>query len=97
MFTDRRKSCWSEIQPNQLPLPTIKTTQPKTCEQIFCFVFMYQLEVGFVSFLGDLDGMKNSPVNGPGTPRDDLPPVSGTGDMGAYNLPYQDNVSQISL
>lgn len=41
--------------------------------------------------------MKNSPVNGPGTPRDDLPPVSGTGDMGAYNLPYQDNVSQISL
>ncbi|XP_071132126.1 single-stranded DNA-binding protein 3-like isoform X46 [Mytilus edulis] len=24
---------------------------------------------------GDIDGMKNSPVNGPGTPRDDLPPV----------------------
>ena len=46
---------------------------------------------------GDIDAMKNSPVNGPGTPRDDLPPVSGTGDMGAYNLPYQDNVSQISL
>ncbi|XP_076116952.1 single-stranded DNA-binding protein 3-like isoform X8 [Mytilus galloprovincialis] len=23
---------------------------------------------------GDIDGMKNSPVNGPGTPRDDLPP-----------------------
>ncbi|XP_071132027.1 single-stranded DNA-binding protein 3-like isoform X35 [Mytilus edulis] len=41
---------------------------------------------------GDIDGMKNSPVNGPGTPRDDLPPVSGTGDMGAYNLAYQDNV-----
>ncbi|XP_071131850.1 single-stranded DNA-binding protein 3-like isoform X15 [Mytilus edulis] len=40
---------------------------------------------------GDIDGMKNSPVNGPGTPRDDLPPVSGTGDMGAYNLAYQDN------
>lgn len=50
------------------------------------------------TFVGDIDGMKNSPVNGPGTPRDDLPPpVSGTGDMGAYNLPYQDNVSQISL
>ncbi|XP_071131991.1 single-stranded DNA-binding protein 3-like isoform X31 [Mytilus edulis] len=41
---------------------------------------------------GDIDGMKNSPVNGPGTPRDDLPPVSGTGDMGAYNLAYQDNI-----
>ncbi|XP_071132144.1 single-stranded DNA-binding protein 3-like isoform X48 [Mytilus edulis] len=24
---------------------------------------------------GDIDGMKNSPVNGPGTPRDDLPPI----------------------
>lgn len=51
----------------------------------------------FSSLVGDIDGMKNSPVNGPGTPRDDLPPVSGTGDMGAYNLAYQDNVSQISL
>ena len=43
---------------------------------------------------GDMDGMKNSPANGPGTPRDDLPPVSGP-DMGVYpNLGgYQDNVS----
>ena len=43
---------------------------------------------------GDMDGMKNSPANGPGTPRDDLPPVSGS-DMGGYpNLGgYQDNVS----
>ena len=40
--------------------------------------------------------MKNSPANGPGTPRDDLPPVSGTGDM-AYGLGYQDNVSQMNL
>ena len=57
------------------------------------------MQVGcmFSSLVGDIDGMKNSPVNGPGTPRDDLPPVSGTGDMGAYNLAYQDNVSQISL
>lgn len=49
--------------------------------------------------LGDMDGMKNSPANGPGTPRDDLPPVSGavSGDMGAYSLGYQDNVSQMSL
>lgn len=48
-----------------------------------------------VQFTGDLDGMKNSPANGPGTPRDDLPPVSGTGDM-AY-IGYQDNVSQMNL
>ena len=43
---------------------------------------------------GDMDGMKNSPANGPGTPRDDLPPVSGP-DMGGYpNIGgYQDNVS----
>ncbi|XP_013400469.1 single-stranded DNA-binding protein 3 isoform X3 [Lingula anatina] len=40
-----------------------------------------------------LDGMKSSPANGgPGTPRhDEMPPVS-AGDMGGYNLPYQDNV-----
>lgn len=41
---------------------------------------------------GDMDVMKNSPANGRGTPRDDLPPVSGAGDMGAYSMgpPYQD-------
>ena len=38
------------------------------------------------------EGMKNSPHhNGPGTPRDDMPPASGA-EMGAYpGLPYQDN------
>lgn len=41
-----------------------------------------------------MDVMKNSPANGRGTPRDDLPPVSGAGDMGAYSMgPYQDGVS----
>lgn len=40
-----------------------------------------------------LDGMKSSPANGPGTPRDD-----GGGGMGDYNLggfagPPQDSVS----
>lgn len=52
------------------------------------------------AFAGDIDGMKNSPANGPGTPRDDLPPVSGavTADMGGYpSLGYQDNVSQMNL
>ncbi|GFR99714.1 single-stranded DNA-binding protein 3 [Elysia marginata] len=50
---------------------------------------------------GDMDGMKNSPANGRGTPREDMPPVSsgggggGTGDMGPYGLgSYQDSVSQ---
>lgn len=49
---------------------------------------------GHVVFVGDgMDGMKNSPHNGgPGTPRDDMPPVSGA-DMGYNPLPYQDNVS----
>ncbi|XP_070194554.1 single-stranded DNA-binding protein 3-like isoform X4 [Littorina saxatilis] len=42
---------------------------------------------------GDMDVMKNSPANGRGTPRDDMPPVSGSGpgDMGSYmGPPYQD-------
>ncbi|XP_060594495.1 single-stranded DNA-binding protein 3-like isoform X4 [Ruditapes philippinarum] len=44
---------------------------------------------------GDMDGMKNSPANGPGTPRDDIP-QNGNGpgpDMGGYpNLGgYPDN------
>merc|ERR1711976_455918 len=40
------------------------------------------------------DGMKHSPHNGgPGTPREEMPPVSSApGEMG-YNIPYQDNVS----
>lgn len=47
--------------------------------------------------LGDgMDGMKSSPPNGPGTPRDDLPPSSGTAgstsDLSGYNMPYQDGV-----
>lgn len=43
-----------------------------------------------------MDGMKNSPANGRGTPRDDMPPVSSVGgDMGPYGLGgYQDSVSQ---
>ncbi|XP_064626340.1 single-stranded DNA-binding protein 3-like isoform X4 [Lineus longissimus] len=41
-----------------------------------------------------MDGMKSSPANGPGTPRDDMPPNGGPGsEMGGYN-PYQDNVPQ---
>jgi len=42
---------------------------------------------------GDMDGMKNSPANGRGTPREDLPPVSSvSGDMGPYGLGgYQDS------
>ncbi|KAL3868637.1 hypothetical protein ACJMK2_041421 [Sinanodonta woodiana] len=44
---------------------------------------------------GDMDGMKNSPANGPGTPRDDLAPVSGP-DMGYPNLGYQENVPPYS-
>jgi hypothetical protein len=39
------------------------------------------------------DGMKNSPHNGPGTPREDMPPVSGAGDIAGYNMPFQDNVN----
>ena len=39
------------------------------------------------------EGMKHSPHNGPGTPRDDLPPVSAAGDMAGYNMPFQDNVN----
>ncbi|KAK7495922.1 hypothetical protein BaRGS_00012912 [Batillaria attramentaria] len=48
---------------------------------------------------GDMDVMKNSPANGRGTPRDDLPPVSGSGDMGPYSMgpPYQDGVSFLGL
>lgn len=41
------------------------------------------------------EAMKNSPHNGPGTPREDMPPASvppGSGDMGPYpSIPYQDN------
>ncbi|XP_046357940.1 single-stranded DNA-binding protein 3-like isoform X4 [Haliotis cracherodii] len=44
-----------------------------------------------MSVPGDMDGMKNSPANGPGTPRDDMPPVSAA-DIGGYGLAgYQDN------
>ncbi|XP_076440190.1 single-stranded DNA-binding protein 3-like isoform X4 [Babylonia areolata] len=42
---------------------------------------------------GDMDVMKNSPANGRGTPRDEMPPVSGAGpgDMAPYmGPPYQD-------
>ena len=52
------------------------------------------------SFAGDMDVMKNSPANGRGTPRDDMPPASGAGpgDMGPYmGPPYQDGVSFGSL
>jgi len=39
-----------------------------------------------------VDSMKNSPHNGPGTPREDMPPVSGAGDMPGFNMPpYPDN------
>lgn len=43
--------------------------------------------------------MKNSPANGPGTPREDLPNVAGSvsGEMGSYTLGYQDNVSPWTL
>lgn len=44
-----------------------------------------------LSFLGDIDGMKNSPANGPGTP-----PVSMPGYV-SDGLSYQDNVSQMNL
>ena len=38
-----------------------------------------------------MEGMKHSPHNGPGTPREDMPPVSGPSDMPGYNpLPDQD-------
>ena len=37
-----------------------------------------------------MDGMKNSPHNGPGTPREDMPPVSGGNEMG-YNPLYGQN------
>ncbi|XP_014777850.1 single-stranded DNA-binding protein 3 isoform X5 [Octopus bimaculoides] len=39
---------------------------------------------------GEMDGMKSSPPNGPGTPREDLPPGS-TGEIGGYSLGYQEN------
>lgn len=32
-----------------------------------------------------MDGMKNSPANGPGTPREDGPP------LGEYGMPYEEN------
>ena len=47
-----------------------------------------------------MDGMKNSPANGRGTPREDMPPVSSGGptDMGPYGLgANQDSVSQILM
>lgn len=44
-----------------------------------------------LSFLGDIDGMKNSPANGPGTPPVSMPGYVGDG------LSYQDNVSQMNL
>ncbi|XP_059149440.1 single-stranded DNA-binding protein 3-like isoform X2 [Physella acuta] len=45
------------------------------------------------NLMSDMDGMKNSPANGRGTPRDDMPPVSSVGgDMGPYGLGgYQDS------
>lgn len=50
------------------------------------------------SLAGDIDGMKNSPANGPGTPRDDLPPP-GSGDMPGYPslAGYQDSVSNLLI
>lgn len=39
---------------------------------------------------GEMDGMKSSPPNGPGTPRENLPPDS-TGEIGGYSLGYQEN------
>lgn len=44
-----------------------------------------------LSFPGDIDGMKNSPANGPGTPPVSMPGYVGDG------LSYQDNVSQMNL
>ncbi|CAE1164864.1 unnamed protein product [Acanthosepion pharaonis] len=40
---------------------------------------------------GEMDGMKSSPPNGPGTPRENLPPDS-TGEIGGYSLGYQENI-----
>lgn len=40
------------------------------------------------------EGMKHSPHNGPGTPREEGPPASGAGpggEMGGYNMPFQEN------
>ena len=39
-----------------------------------------------------LDGMKNSPANGPGTPREDGPPMGEYGGMPGYG---GENVKQI--
>lgn len=47
-----------------------------------------------ISFVGDtLDGMKNSPANGPGTPREEGP------SMGDYGIPGygQENVGSILI
>ena len=46
-----------------------------------------------------VDSMKNSPHNGPGTPREDMPPVSGApGDMSGFNMtPYPDNPVNVSM
>ena len=43
---------------------------------------------------GMAEALKNSPHNGRGTPRDDIPPGGAPGDMVPYNLQYQDNVSK---
>ena len=40
------------------------------------------------------EALKNSPHNGRGTPRDDIPPGGTPNDMVPYNLQYQDNVSR---
>ncbi|KAI0229424.1 Single-stranded DNA-binding protein 3 [Lamellibrachia satsuma] len=40
---------------------------------------------------GMAEALKNSPHNGRGTPRDDIPPGGAPGDMVPYNLQYQDN------
>lgn len=56
------------------------------------YMVVYELGISdHLSFLGDIDGMKNSPANGPGTP-----PVSMPGYV-SDGLSYQDNVSQMNL
>lgn len=53
---------------------------------------IYELGISdHLSFPGDIDGMKNSPANGPGTPPVSMPGYVGDG------LSYQDNVSQMNL
>lgn len=70
----------------------VVTQMLKSILSIFCELAILH---ALFFFTGDgMDGMKSSPANGPGTPRDDMPPNGGPGsEMGGYN-PYQDNVPQ---